>query len=193
MMQKDEAPDRGELMNSVSPMCIVLERHGTWAAGLRRAPGPRSWSLREARGFVEVHALLGEQDRSLVAVELRVDTLRRTIDGIDLLLREFPRASCIVLGNHAPTAVAMLAWEAGAIAVVNSPRQVARAAAIVDRWARSIQQHHLLQAGDEGIEQQIRARLPFRAVDPDRPLPLSTRRRQSAGNDEEPIQFDPLP
>jgi len=193
MMQSDAVSNDTRLMAPVPPTCLVLERHGTWAAALRRINGLRSWRLREARGFAEIDELLRVQDRSLVAVEVRVDGCGRTIAGIDRMLRDFPRVNCIALGNHLPATIAMLAWEAGAVAVINSPRQVARVATIVERWAIAMREHPAQQAIDAGSVRQIQARLPFRAVDPNRPLPPATRRRKTSEGDDEPINFEPLP
>jgi len=190
MMQNNAVIDE---VSPPPPTCIVLERHGVWAAGFRRLDGSRSWRLREARGFVEVNDLLRACDRSLVAVELRGDAFSRTIAGIDHLLREFPRANCIALGNHVPVSVALLAWEAGAVSVINSPRQIARAATIVQRWATVMREHPTQQVVDEDIVKRIRRGLPFRAVAPNRQLPPSSGRRRAPENDDEPIKFEPLP
>lgn len=198
MMRCDIAMDDLGLRTPDRPTCIVLERHGSWAAALRRADGSPSYKLRETRGFAEVNQALSTQSRSLVAIEIRVEAFQQTIEGIDRLLQEFPRIRCIVLANRVPATMALVAWEAGAVAVINSPRQIGRVVDIVQQWVSAVRALPTPQADDEGaddegIAKHIPARLPFRAIDPSRTLPKPTRRKPPTDEDDEPIEFEPLP
>lgn len=175
------------------PTCILLERHGAWAAALRRVEDSPSYEVRETRGFAEVQEALSPNSSGLVAIELRSESFQQAIEGIDRLLRAFPRTHCVVLGNRVPSNIALLAWEAGAIAVINSPRQVKRVAEIVQQWAATVRAHPEQHREDEGIVKSVSGRLPFRAVDPARPIPKSSRSKPPVDEDDEPIEFEPLP
>ena len=193
MMRSDAVMEAPGLTPPNRPTCILLERHGTWAAALRRVVDSPSYELRETRGFAEVHEALSPNSPGLVAIELRSESFQQAIEGIDRLLRAFPRTHCVVLGNRVPATIALLAWEAGAIAVINSPRQVKRVAEIVQQWAATVRAHPEQHRENEGIVKSVSSRLPFRAVDPARPIPKSSRSKPPVDEDDEPIEFEPLP
>lgn len=191
-MPDDLRPKVHNVDVSPQPTCIVFERHGNWAAALRRLGAVRSCQLREARGLAEVEAFLRSQPCSLVALELQMEEPQRSIERIDHLRQTFPQSTCIALGHRVSNTLALLAWEAGATTVINSPRQVALAAEIATKWSVSVAvlAEQVSTAGD--IVARVRRRLPFRPTDPNRRFKITTQSKPPANSDDEPIEFEPL-
>lgn len=179
----------------ISPQvtCLVLERQGTWAAALRRHGAPSVCQLREARGMAEVEGFLRNQPHCLVAIELQEEEPERSIERIDRLRRDFPKSVCIAFGHRVSTTLALLAWEAGATTVINSPRQIAQAAEMVKRWSLFVTGLGEQVATEGDIVDRVRNRLPFRPVDPNRRYTKPTKRKPPVSDDDEPIEFEPLP
>lgn len=160
---------------------IVCETTGRWAAALRVAlkrfqaarTGTVTPRTREARGLAELEASIGTTGATVGFVEVRSDNLaailelfaksaRRNLHFVALLGDELGRPPEI--GNARPTSrqsVADVLTEAGALCVINSPRQIGAAIEIAMQYC-TVHTAATVGTGDsESLAERAWAALPW--------------------------------
>jgi hypothetical protein len=110
------------------PSWIVYERAGHWTAALRQAidraiqinARRSSPDIRETRTLADFKAAYSERPATLGLVEVRIESFATVLD---LLSSESTRRTPIVALLHQPLPADALR-EAGALAVIDSPRRI---------------------------------------------------------------------
>ncbi len=132
-------------MNNRSPSWIVCERTGRWIAALRQAVDRAakrrgnhgSPDIRETRNLADFKAAFRERPRSLGLIEVRIETFAAVLD---ILSSENMPGTPIVALLHDPLPGDAL-HEAGAIAVIDSPRRIASVVELANQIS-TMQSHH---------------------------------------------------
>ena len=131
-------------MNDRSQSWIVCERTGRWIAALRQAVdraakkrgNPSSSNIRETRTLADFNAACCERPATLGLVEVRIESFAAILD---LLSSEGTRRVPIVALLHEPLPADVLR-EAGALAVIDSPRRIASVLELA-KQASTMQSH----------------------------------------------------
>jgi hypothetical protein len=131
-------------MNGRPPSWIVCELSGRWTAALRQAIDRstqmcgRSGSpdIREARTLAEFKAAYCERPATLALVEVRIESFATVLD---LLSSESTRHMPIGALLHEPLPADALR-EAGAVAVIDSPRRIASVVELANKIS-AVQSH----------------------------------------------------
>lgn len=108
--------------SAVLARLLVCERNGMWAAALRRALPPKSPRIEELRTLAECAPALDASPASFGVLELAAAPLR-TLHRLAAWSRDYPRTALAVATSASLAWLAADALEAGAVAVVTSPRQ----------------------------------------------------------------------
>jgi hypothetical protein len=134
---------------------ILCEKSGRWAVALRRALGPEQHVLRQTRSLAECGRELAAAPASLVAIECTSDNLDKAALAINEWATRYPHSRLAAFLDSSLTAAESLLREAGASAVIDSPRQAPALARLALR--------HLARApaGDLPFAESIRHRLPW--------------------------------
>jgi hypothetical protein len=150
-------------MNGRSPSWIVCERTGRWTAALRQAIDrslqkrtyPIPQHIRETRSLADFEAACSERPATLSLLEVRIEIFAAVLD---LLSSESTRRMPIVALLHEPLLADALR-EAGALAVIDSPRRIASVVELATQI--SANQSHLLVAEFISIADWAWAALPW--------------------------------
>jgi hypothetical protein len=134
---------------------ILCEKSNRWAVALRRALGERQHVLRQTRSLAECSRSLAVSPASLVVVECRADNLDSLLSAAGKWLRHFPHVqlAAVMDGSLAPAEA--LLREAGAVAVIRSPRHVRSLARLALRHVDRA------PAADLSLVEAIVERLPW--------------------------------
>lgn len=119
------------------PRVILCERSGNWAIALRRHL-PADSTLRQTRGLGEILGELAQSPAALVLVELTGRNCLGVLTLLEQMAGRYPRSATVVLAQRPTEEQRWLMYEAGAVHVVDSPREVGPLAALARRhFARS--------------------------------------------------------
>ncbi|MGO8748928.1 MAG: hypothetical protein ACLQNE_23435 [Thermoguttaceae bacterium] len=112
---------------------ITCERHGRWAAALRRDPAATGVRIHETRSLDECWEMLAGSPASLIVVELtraNRDGLLHRLAGLE---RDYPLARVAVVAERSLASWEGLIREAGAAWFCASPRDLRSLASIARR------------------------------------------------------------
>jgi hypothetical protein len=152
---------------------IVCERTSRWAAALRVGLARRSSERRipllnaqiyEVRSLSDLEAAMNEHAHSLGLVEVRNDNLGSVLELIAKGWRRGARLIVLLDADAKATLSVDALTEAGALAVVESPRHIDTALRLADRFSRRRPQPVLPNGGEETIASvfdRARAALPW--------------------------------
>jgi hypothetical protein len=134
---------------------ILCEKTSRWAIALRRVLGPRSDVLVETRSLAQCLRELAASPASLVAIETTTANLESVVAFVQLQSRQFDHARFAAVGDGSLITAAPLLAEAGAVAVLTSPREARRLVRLAVR--------HLAHAppADLPLAEAIWDRLPW--------------------------------
>jgi hypothetical protein len=107
---------------------IVCEKSSRWAVAFRRALGRRHRVVAESRSLADCRRQLAEHSGSVAALETTTTNLEAVLKQLPAWSREFPSARFLVLADRELVAAEPLLREAGALEVLLSTSDVARAA-----------------------------------------------------------------
>ena len=116
---------------------LVCERHGHWAAALRRELAPRRVRVWETRSLAECWESLAATPASFVVVELTAANVEGLLLRMVRLPRDFPLARVAVVAAGRLADCQSLLREAGAVHWVASLRQLAPLAQLACRHLAS--------------------------------------------------------
>jgi hypothetical protein len=134
---------------------ILCEKSSRWAVALRRTLGPDQHVLRQTRSLAECGRELAAAPASLVAIECTDENLDKAVLAINEWATHYPHARFAAVFDSSLAAAEPLLREAGAAAVIDSPRQaLALARLALGHVARA-------PAGDLPLVESIRQRLPW--------------------------------
>jgi len=134
---------------------VVLEQSGKWAAAWRSSLRGNGIAIREARLPATASQHLDDDPASIVAIEANAEKLPALLDWLAMLNRRWPAARAIACVDRDGDSLHRPLREAGAIAVVDSPRAVSRATNLVARHVELAPQRH------KRLTARILAALPF--------------------------------
>jgi hypothetical protein len=164
------------------PTWIVCEQTSRWASALRLALGQEAvaadppYLLREVRSLAELSVELASHPTGFVAVEVRRNDLGGVLTWLAEAERKFPRARCFAMLGRSLLAsesdlrstttqslqdVGDALREAGALAVVASPRRLADALQLGRRHAAATESHATLLAEQLPLVERLWATLPW--------------------------------
>jgi hypothetical protein len=139
---------------------IVCETSRRWATFWRRAQGggQPAGELVACRSLSECDVILATHPASFVALEVQTEQLKEQLDWLASLAERFPFARAAALLDEPLADAQGVLLEAGALAVIDSPRRLAPA---VELWRA-----HRGRAPqpEQSASEQIWSRLPWRAA-----------------------------
>ncbi len=112
---------------------ITCERHGRWAAALRRDPAAAGVRIHETRSLDECWEMLAESPASLIVVELTRANCEGLLRRLARLERDYPLARVAVVAERPLASWEELIREAGAAWFCTSPRDLRSLAAMARR------------------------------------------------------------
>ncbi len=111
---------------------IVCERDGRWAVRLGRQIDGRRIRIRQTRSLGASREALELARSSLMVVELTADSATEVIDWVSGVWRSFSRAVVFIVAERELAEYRDLAIEAGAAAMVTSPRELSEVAPMIN-------------------------------------------------------------
>ena len=142
----------------MSARLIVCEKLGHWAAAIRRAAGHRDLPIREVRSLEQAQRLLSSMPASMVAIEVSIGSVTKTLSLIAAWRIRDPAAQFVLLAEPELEAIELMLREAGAAHVVYSSRDVAATVRLVRRHLARCPRPEL------SLEVSIWAALPWSAT-----------------------------
>lgn len=146
---------------------IVCERTGRWASALRlalAATRPRD-RLRETRHFAELDAEIATRPTALAAIEVRRDNFAQALDWLAMAGQRHIGVHCVALVENSLSDqladVGEALAEAGARAIVTSPRRLGAILALAARHAEVAAETQPVD--DRPLEARVWASLPWQA------------------------------
>lgn len=138
------------------PRLIVCERHGDWAAALRRELADSPLPIVETRSLPDAWQRLAESPSSIVVAELTRANAASLVERLARLERDYPLARAAVVARRELAHHEFLVREAGAVHFVASLRRLRPMAELVCR--------HLAQApvAPRDFFERIWAALPWK-------------------------------
>ncbi len=150
---------------------LVCEQTGRWAVALRRTLGDYSFRLYETRSLADCQRELALCPASFTFVEVTAANLAQAVVWIERVNREYPAVRVAVVGPRSMQEYAWEVREAGAIAAVFSPRELAP-------LVRMARRHCLNCPPDElSVQEHVWNRMPWKR------WAAANRNRRSAESD----------
>lgn len=136
-------------------MFVVYEQTSYWVAALRWALTGYGIRVVEANSWVDCERELESSPASVLGLELRHDNVVEAVEAILRWRDQFPDARVLVFASRELRDAFGLLYEAGAVHVAESIRNLDATARVVDRLLGRVVHYH------RDYRQQVLDRLPW--------------------------------
>jgi hypothetical protein len=149
-----------------TPAWIVCETSGRWTAALRVTLARQGAALGrsrilEVRSLAELVVAADETPSALVLIEVRSDNFGATLSWLFQRWQRTSRAVALLEAELSPAQASEALLEAGALAVIDSPRRIAEALSIAQRFAVSRSRLAKIGRSAESIADRAWTALPW--------------------------------
>ena len=139
-----------------SSQFVICEGSNRWAVAMRWVLAGSKIQIQEAESWEACCSALESATARVVGLELRHDNIEQVVDWLLIMRARFPTARAVILlGSHELRGAFAMLFEAGAVHVAASTRNLDSTARLVIRLIRASARSHT------DYEQSVRDRIPW--------------------------------